>query len=138
SWKWLKGPALMQTDFGDPVAGDTSYALCVYSGTSNSLAIGIPSPTGWKSISAGYSFKDSAAGGDGAFKALLKGGDAGKSKELVKAKGINLDLSALPLGVTTTLTAQLLRSDDSACWEAVYPLANVTVDSATQFKAKAP
>jgi hypothetical protein len=29
-WKWLKGTATTQSDFGDPFTGITSYTLCIY------------------------------------------------------------------------------------------------------------
>jgi len=138
-WKWLKGPALGQTDFGDPT-GTTSYNLCVYAGTSNAdLAIDIPGGSNWQAVSdKGYKFKDTNAGGDGISKVLAKGGADGKSKIIVKGKGANLDLSALPLNPGTQLTVQLIRSDDPACWESVFPVANVDADDATTFKAKLP
>ena len=88
--------------------------------------------------SAGYKFRDPAAGGNGIFKALLKGGAAGKSKLLVKGKGVNLDLSALPLNATTQVLVQLVRNDDAACWEAVFPIGSISADDATLFKAKTP
>ncbi len=138
-WKWLNGPAQNQSDFGDPVGGTTSYTLCVYAGTTAAIDAGINGGTGWQTVSTlGYKFKDSAAGGDGVFKALLKGGAAGKSKVLVKGKGANLDLSAMPLNATGGATVQLLRNDDPACWEAVFPPAAISTDDAGQFKAKTP
>ena len=137
-WKWSNGPALVAGDFGDPV-GSTSYGLCVYAGTTAvGIELGIASVSGWKSTSTGFKFSDPNASGDGVFKALLKAGSAGKSKILVKAKGTNLDLSALPLGVTAPLTVQLLRNDDPGCWEAVFPTSAVDADDATLFKAKIP
>jgi glucose/arabinose dehydrogenase len=139
-WKWQNGPALGQSDFGNPIAS-TSYTLCIYGGTSNAdISAGIPSSsTLWKTISTtGYKFKDSAAAPDGIFKALLKGGDAGKSKLLIKGKGANLDLSGMPLNAASEVTVQLLRSDDAECFESVFPLASIDDDEATQFKAGIP
>ncbi len=138
-WKWLNGPGLVQSDFGDPVAGGTSYSLCVYVGTSAALEPGIPSSTNWKSTSTtGYKFHDPASNSDGLTKALLKAGAAGKSKVLVKGKGGLLDLSAMPLNAGTQVLVQLIRSDDPACWESTFPLASIGVDDATLFKAKIP
>lgn len=140
TWKWLDGPALMQSDFGDPVAGGTSYELCLYVGTSAALVhAGIPSLTGWKPVSStGYKFHAPAAGGDGIFKALLKGGVAGKSKLLVKGKGVSLNLSALPLDASTPVLVQLVRNDDASCWEAAFPIGSISADDTTLFKAKIP
>ena len=137
-WKWLNGPAQSQSDFGNPVA-NTSYELCLYVGTGAAVvSAGIPSTTGWKAMSTtGYKYHDATASGDGVFKALLKGGAAGKSKVLVKAKGANLNLSALPLNASSALV-QLLRNDDPTCWESTFPLGSISADDATLFKAKIP
>jgi glucose/arabinose dehydrogenase len=139
-WKWQNGPSLAQGDFGDPVGGSTSYTLCIYGGTGAAkISAGIPGVTGWKTVSTtGYKLKDSSAGGDGVFKALLKGGDPGKSKLLVKAKGSNLDLTAMPFNESMQVTSQLIRNDAAGCWEAVFPAAAIDLDDATQFKAKIP
>jgi hypothetical protein len=138
-WKWQKGPALSQGDFGNPVSGGTSYNLCVYAGTSAALSIGYPGVTGWKtSGSTGYNYTDKTAAADGAFKAKLKSGAADKSKLLLKAKGSNLDLSPLPLGISSSLTVQLVRGDVAGCWEAVFPAAAIDKDDAAQFKARIP
>ena len=137
-WKWLKGPALAQGDFGDPTAG-TSYRLCLYAGTTSvALSVGVPGGSSWQAVStSGYKYKDGTAGGDGAFQLSLKGGAAGKSKLLLKAKGANLDLGALPLGPTSTpLVTQLIRNDDAACWEATF--ASLATDDGTQLKASLP
>jgi hypothetical protein len=138
-WKWLAGPALTQSDFGDPTTGATSYSLCIYAGTTAAITAQIPSPAGWKAVSTkGYKFSDSSAGGDGIFKVLLKADAAGKSKLLVKGKGANLDLSALPLNGPSEVLVQLLRSDDPTCFEATFPAASFDADDAAQFKAKIP
>ena len=140
TWKWLKGPALTQADFGDPVDGSTAYHLCLYAGTASAgLDVGLPGGSHWKAIGTkGFKYKDPAAAVDGAINASLKGGNAGKSKLLLKAKGQSLDLSALPLGISDALTAQLIRNDSSTCWAATYPAASIRVDTGDSFKAKAP
>ena len=139
-WKWLNGPALSASDFGDPASGGTSYNICLYAGTSAAgISLGIDSGPGWTSTSSGFKYSNASASGDGVFKTLLKAGTDGKSKLLVKAKGMNLDLSALPLNPAADLTVQLIRNDGPACWQAVFPVPSaVTADDATQFKAKIP
>lgn len=138
-WKWLKGPALGQSDFGDPTNA-TSFRLCLYAGTAAvDLGAGVAGgSSNWKPIStSGWKYKDGSAGGDGVFKVTLKGGSAGKSKLLLKAKGANLDLSALPLGLTgEPLVTQLIRNDHPTCWEAVFPA--LAKDDGSQLKAKTP
>jgi len=138
-WKWLTGPALDPSDFGDPVGGTTSYNVCVYAGTSAAgLELGIAGVGGWKSTSTGFSFSDRSASEDGVFKALLKASSSAKSKILVKAKGVNLDLSAMPLDPSAPITVQLIRNDGPACWEATFPPVSISADDAAQFKARIP
>jgi YVTN family beta-propeller protein/cysteine-rich repeat protein len=137
--KFLKGPALSQLDFGNPLglpSGTTAYALCIYDalgGLVQSLdvdragdACGTPGVTCWNPIGKpppagrGYTYKDAAAASDGMRKLVVKGGDAGKSKALVKAKNTaGLGQSALPTGIAAALagsasaTIQLVSSDAS-------------------------
>ena len=51
----------------------------------------MPPGSNWSPLgSKGYKYKDQTAAQDGITKIILKGGDAGKSKALVKGKGLNL------------------------------------------------
>jgi hypothetical protein len=135
-WKWSVAAAT--ADLGDPTSG-TAYRLCLYAGTTSvDLSVGVAGGgTAWRTTGSGFSYKDSSAGGDGAFKLLLKGAPGGKSTLLLKAKGANLDLGALPLGLTSEpLVTQLIRGDDPTCWEATF--SSLTTDDGTKLKAKLP
>ena len=135
-WKWSVDSST--SDLGDPT-GSTSYRLCLYAGTTSvDLSVGVPGGgTAWKATSTGFKYKDASASGDGAFKALLKGQSGGKYKLLLKAKGANLDLSALPIGLSSeSLVTQLIRNDDPTCWEATFP--TLTTDDGSTLKAKIP
>jgi hypothetical protein len=135
-WKWAVDSGT--TDLGDPTTS-TSYRLCLYAGTTSvDITDGVPGGgSAWKASSTGFTYKDSTAGGDGAAKMVLKSTPSGKTKILLKAKGTNLDLDALPIGLTTEpLLTQLLRNDDPTCWEASF--ATLTKDDGTQLKAKTP
>ena len=137
-WKWVKGDATSQDDFGDP-RSTTDYALCVYAGTASGLVTVSEARVGadgvlWDTLSdKGYKYKDSTGGQAGVQKVLLKGGTQGHAKELVKGKGAGLPDPAhgsLPFPVR----AQLLNSDTGICWESTF---NSAIDNdATQFKAK--
>ena len=121
-YKWLKGPAVDQSDFGDPVSGGTEIIICLYA--NNALVATFVAPDGplWEAIGTkGYGYKDANAANDGLQKVQLKGGAAGKSKILVKAKGGNIDMPGLPLNDSTNVTVQVRRSDDAACWQSVFP-----------------
>ena len=137
-WKWLKGDATTQADFGVPT-GTTAYTLCLYAGTT-SAALGsadIPAGANWAPISdQGYKLNDPSGTPDGIEKAILKGGAAGRAKVQVKGKGANLPdvlTGVLPLPVT----AQLVNDTNTVCFEGQYDTADVQKNDGTQFKAKA-
>lgn len=135
-WKWLKGPLTTQGQFGNPDTGTTSYTLCIYDDDNLEVSLVVTPVTNWSPISTkGYKYKDSGGSVSGITKILLKGGDAGKSKILVKGKGGNLPPAALMFSQTIDVTVQLLRNDDSQCWEAVFAPPAVKT-SGTQFKDK--
>lgn len=135
--KWLKGPLLGQSDFGDPLDSDgTIYTLCVYDDDNLEESVVVPALTNWSAISTkGYKYKDPTGSVSGITKILLKGGDAGKSKILVKGKGGSLPQFALMFSQTTDVTVQMLRNDDAQCWESVFT-APAVKSTGTQFKDK--
>jgi hypothetical protein len=148
--KLIGGPALMQTDFGNPLAmSGTAYKLCIYDNMSNLVghlvldqagatcggnpcwaALGGDPPTG-----KGYKYKDSAQSVAGISLVLLKGGSAGKSKVLLKGSG-----SGLPTGITaglqnaTSALVQLIESDAPQC--VAITLNDIKKQEADSFKAK--
>jgi hypothetical protein len=128
-WKWIKGPATAQADFGNPIT-TAAYDWCLYAGTASALvmqahvgASGIcDGGPCWKPIGdKGYKFKDAPAAQDGVFKITLKG-DAvlPNSKILFKGKDGNLDLSAatLPLDEGGVISVRAHNSQSSNCWGA--------------------
>ncbi len=136
-WKWIKGAATTTSEFADPQA-TAEYALCIYAGTTNSLRAAVaipPSSTKWQPISTkGFTYQDQAGTAGGVQKVVLKSGTAGKSKVLLKGKGVNLPdpLDIGPLGVP--VTAQLVNYQSGVCWESNFTGANK--DTTTLFKAK--
>lgn len=135
-WKWLKGAATTQGDFGLPT-GTTAYTLCLYAGTAALASADIPPGSNWAPVSdKGYKLSDPSGTPDGIQKALLKGGAAGKAKILVKGKGANLpDFLTSPLSLP--VTAQLVNDANSICYESVFDSADVKKNDGAQFKAKA-
>ncbi|MGH7292737.1 MAG: thrombospondin type 3 repeat-containing protein, partial [Myxococcota bacterium] len=155
--KFLKGPLINQVDFGNPLAlGDTKYSLCIYDDTPTLVGEIVVDRAGQATCSGGastcwgalggtppagkgYKFKDSGGVSDGIGTILLKGGpaSAGKSKALLKGKGVNI-----PSGVTAALTATTsvtvqLRGDDApppGCWSVT--LSTISKQTADFFKAK--
>jgi hypothetical protein len=140
-WKFIKGPAQVQADFGDPVGGGTGYSLCIYDSTGLLSTLQVPAggtcdgKDCWKAISTkGYKYKDNTLTNDGVQKILLKGGD---SKIIFKGKDGNLPLPALPLDDSTSVTVQFHRADSSSCWETVFT-GPAKKNTATLFKGKTP
>lgn len=146
-WKWLKGPAMDQADFGDPV-NTTGYMLCLYTGSTPTAVMDASvaadgtcgSKPCWRAISTkGYKYSDKSMSADGISKVLLKGGDTGQSKAMVLGKDGSLPLPTLPLDPNADVIAQLSSSDpNSHCWEGTFPPAKVIKNTNELFKAKAP
>ena len=133
-FKWIKGAETSQMDFADPVAS-TSYALCVYAGTTNALIADAALPPGpsWSAIGTkGYKFKGTSP--DGLSLAILKGGAAGKSKALAKGKGAALPDPTLP--VAYPVTVQIKKDGSPLCLESVFTSVNEKKNTDAQFKAK--
>ena len=129
--KMIGGPALTQTDLGNPlVMGGTAYDICIYDDAGalvGSLAVDRAGDTCgaapcWKATGGdppagkGYKYKDDALAAAGVFKFLYKSGAVGKSKALIKGKGDSLPdgVSAL-LQNSTNATVQIHGSDAPQC-----------------------
>jgi hypothetical protein len=140
-------PVVSQSQFGDPVTGSTSYAVCIYDAANQlkgSYTIDRAGDTCgdkscWAAISdKGYKYGDKAGDADGILKIKFIGGEAGKGK--VKVLGKNTT-GHLPLGVAalmqnqTSATVQVLSSDAS-CFG--MGLTQVKKADGTVFKAKGP
>ena len=133
-WKWLKGAETSVQDLGDPTR-TTSYTLCLYAGTA-SATVALPAGSKWQTAgSKGFKYKDKSGTPNGAQKALLKSGAAGKAKALVKGKGTNLPDTLAPM-LPLPVTVQLVNDTNSTCFEAVYDSGDVIKNDAKQFKAK--
>lgn len=147
-WRWLKGPATTQADFGDPTA-TANYSFCLYAGTAQALTMVANVPADgmcasgncWNPIGTkGYKYKDTSASTAGISRILLKGGAAGSAKIRVRGKDGNLDLTAstLPLSDAADVIVQLSNSDNSNCWQATFPAASVKKNTDAEFKARTP
>ncbi len=125
-WVWRKGPATPLSAFGDPESPGGRYEFCVFDAVpqlrvSSSALKGSTCRNGkpcWKPRGTkGYVYKDSGAP-LGTKKIILKSGDEGKAKIVVKAAGENLKI--LALGLSTPVRAQLKDLDTGQCWETIY------------------
>ncbi|MFQ5479382.1 MAG: sialidase family protein [Candidatus Binatia bacterium] len=144
TWKWKKGEATTFQDFGDPIGGD-DYRLCVYDSSgpnsSNQLLVAALAPAGgtcgtkpcWQPKDVrGYRYKDPELSPSGVKSVVLKAGDLGKARVVVKAKGVALELPVLPLQPSVLVQ---LKSSNGQCWESEF-IAPKKNDSSV-FKSKA-
>jgi hypothetical protein len=141
-WKWTKGDATTQTQFGDPTT-TAAYALCFYAGATPTLIEGLTVPPAggkWSAISTkGYKYKDPGGTNAGVTKIIVKGGAQGKSKALVKGKGANLpDFDTdLPIAMgDLPMTVQLRNKSNGLCWGGSF--ASPKKNQLDQFNAKTP
>lgn len=153
----LRGPALAQTDLGnplDPAQGGTgtAYALCVYDDASalaveldvaraGDLCHGKPcwrpighAPNDPRGPGRGYRYRDRALASDGVLSLAYRGGVAGRSQFVLTAKG-----SSLPPGIPAALAATSrvgvqLRSSDGLCLSV--DLDQIQTQESTTFKAR--
>jgi hypothetical protein len=141
-WKLGHGPALVQSDLGDPAVG-TTYSLCIYDSTggvfSKEAEITMATGIAWTTKDPkGFQYKDKDGLAAGVTKVSLKTGDAGKSKISVQAKGPNLVMpvpfSATEIFDADTVTVQLHNDTTPECWSAEFPA--FSKNTATKFSAK--
>lgn len=127
-FKWKKGAATSAADFGDPVSGGTDYELCIYDLAGPALLFAARAPAGgicgghpcWKAATGGgFRYKDRYRTPDGLDRLVLRPGEAGKARIVVKGKGELLTLPALPLAPGYSIAAQLHNSAGT-CWEATF------------------
>ncbi len=143
-WRWRHGSVTPRADFGDPVNGNTSYALCVYD-ASPSVIMRAAIPAGgfcnarrprpcWKSTSKGFQYTDKDLTPDGIQSMTLREGLLpGKASILVKGKGPLLDMAAVPIASLPVVVQ--LKNSDGQCWQATHGPAVISND-ARGFRSK--
>lgn len=155
--KFLKGPALQQTDLGNPLdasqgGSGTAYALCIYDEDEQLVGDLLVDRAGqtcgsqpcWRPIGnapndpqgagKGYRYNDVDITSDGVRKILYKGGDAGRSKVVLIGKGSGLPLTLPSALQSSDQTTVQLRSSDGLCLSV--QLNEVSKQEPTFFKAK--
>ncbi len=136
TWKWTKGAATSNGDFGLPT-GTTAYTLCLFAGTTNALIGGADIPASaqkWQPTARGFIYKDTTGAPGGISKMVLSSGAASRSEILVKGKGPTLGLDAPAYGLP--LLVQLTNSSNDVCWSASFDTAAVIRNQSGAFKAK--
>ncbi len=141
---------VLQEDFGDPVAGGTAYATCIFDDTGALVASLNVDRAGaacagkecWKAAGFGWKYKDKDAASDGVGQMKLFGGPSGKGQIQIKAaNAAKKGQVSLPVGVASSLASatsvrlQLVASDAPLCFEAT--LDDVRQQEVDSFKAVA-
>ena len=150
-WKLTKGGATTAADFGNP-AQASLLGVCLYDATDTLVFDGRIPPGGdcgtkpcWKALgtpagSKGYTYKQKAGTPDGIQKLVLKPGEAGKTKIVVK--GGKENLAASPTGfapLPLALPARVqLQSSTGTCWEAVFETASSVTNVSLRAKSAVP
>ena len=138
-WKWIRGQATTQAEFGNPTS-TADYALCVYAGATPALVaeVDVPSSnTHWSPLGdIGYKYLDTSGAADGAQKIQLKGSAANKAKALVKGKGTELPDPLEAGALNLPVTVQLINQESGICWASEF--ASAIHNTSSQFKAKSP
>jgi hypothetical protein len=152
TWIWDKGDLTSIRDFGDPVAGATTYRLCIYdtSAGAPALVFGARAPAGqlsrtsrpcWHTTLTGYSYGNLDRTPEGLLKIVLHAGVVGSARVMVTGSGPNLTVPA-PVGPgllreDPSVIVQLSRSDNSLCWRSLYD-APAPYNTQTLFKDRFP
>ncbi len=121
------GPALTQSEFGNPATGTTAYDVCLFDDADHLVAALSVDRAGadcagkpcWKaSKDTGWQYQDKGAASDGVTKMKVSGGAAGKSQiQLQAANNAKKGQLSLPTGIaaalqaSTSATLQVVTSD---------------------------
>jgi hypothetical protein len=126
----------LASDFGDPVGGDTGYAVCVYD-ENDRLAVdlrldraGAACGAGpcWRTTSTGFTYRDDATTASGLAKLVLRAGPPGSGKLVAVARNnAGQAETAMPLGGAAALAGShravvQIRTSDRRCFAADLPI----------------
>jgi len=148
--KLVSGPALAQSDFGDPATGGTAYDVCIFDDAGNLAASFLVDRAGapcagkpcWKANKdTGWQYQDKDAAADGVTKMKLAGGAAGKSQLQVQAaNNAKKGQLAMPTGIaaaleaSTSATLQVVASDAQCFGVTVDQIKKQAADAFTGLK----
>lgn len=134
---WKRGEATAIETFGDPVAGATGYALCVYAAGAPvvELAAGAGGTCGsrpcWRTAGKRrFVYFDRAGAADGLRELVLRAGVDGEARVRAKARGVNLVLPDFPLVAPVRVQVVGGSGAEAQCWESEF----TTLDRNTDWK----
>ncbi len=120
---WRRGAATTRAELGDPVAGTTDYALCLWTvGPAPTLLVAGVAPangvsdSGWHAARGGLAHADPTSDANGLRSLALYPGGDGQSGLRAAMAGA---LTAQPLAGALHVVA---RQDDGTCWAASFEL----------------
>jgi len=144
AWRWLKGAATSQEDFGDP-ANTTAYGFCLYDyadgGAQLVTAADIAAGTDWvDKAPRGFAYDDRTGSSDGVTRVELRAGVDRKAKAILSARGpgfpspapVDTDLS---FAQDPYVVAQLVAADGE-CWETRFDASATRRNDGRSFRAK--
>lgn len=135
-FRWKKGVTFAADQVGDPVAGTTAYAVCVYDELGQRLfTASINAGERWTLKNGRYAYSDPDAIEDGVRSLRMVPGEAGKARVSATASNSKGTLAPLvtPPYFDLPVTAQLLNSVGT-CWEGRF--ASIRKNEPGDFRAK--
>lgn len=117
SWTWRLDEPTGPRELGDPVAGETSYDLCVYGDGALLYEDTVPSGEGWRRLARG-GLRYHATTDEGGVVRVRLGTGASATQHRVQGRDVSLPVDVLPS--IDVLSVQLGRSDASTCWGSTY------------------
>lgn len=130
TYAWRRGAATSRADFGDPIAGATGYALCLYDAPADVPALraaalaasGRPCAAAgapcWREANRGLAYADGAGTPGGLVSLVLRPGAAGQAGLRATAIGESLSAAGLP-PLDPPVTA-VVTSSAGVCWGSVF------------------
>ncbi len=135
AFTWKKGPTTNPADFGNPTT-TARYAMCLYADNTLMDQLDVAAGSGWVLKPHGFNYKNKTSTTLQVV-TLAAGKVAGKGQIHAVGKGFALGFGAsLPFSGATSVTVQLVNSDNALCWGDVYTGAQLVTNTTTKFKGK--
>jgi cysteine-rich repeat protein len=145
TWTWSNGAATTLADLAAPL-NRTPYSVCIYDDAGLKLQAtalaggndcgGATPKACWKQTPTGYGYADKALTPDGLQSISLKAGAQGKSKIVVKGRGVALGMPGLPLSPRIRAQIKVGAGAEARCWEASFSTLLRSAKPAEAMKAK--
>jgi glucose/arabinose dehydrogenase len=140
-YRWVRGPAHVQSDFGDPTDGGSgAVSTCVYENGDFLMELSAAEgAANWSALSSrGYRYldRDGTLEGDGILRLIASGGSAGSSKLILVGKDANLPIPPLPRPEGATYVVEVHNPDNANCVGTTFTPADVQSNEDKLLKLK--